>query len=157
MPNNTIGSRVYLDMVGPHTEHAACFKKIMADTSRFLKLKEPITISLQFLNRPAMARLNAAYRKKQGPTDTITFALEQSPEFIRPPKLDIRILGDMYLCLPQIRENARKAGIPFDEELHYVFVHGLLHLLGYDHETDKGYQQMTGLMEKILFPHDGRS
>ncbi len=144
MPN------VYLVVSGKRTRYTDRFRGLLISAMQVLSIHDALEISLRFLNRSTISDLNASYRHLAGPTDTITFALEDTAAFIRPPDLDVRVLGDMYLCLPQIRENAKKAGTAFDHELDLVFVHSVLHLLGYDHQTDQDYDTMMKLTETIL-------
>mgnify|MGYP004447298091 FL=1 len=59
-------------------------------------------------------------------------------------------LGDIYISLDKAQEQAQEYGHPLDRELRFLFVHGLLHLLGYDHMTKKDEEKMFPLQEKIL-------
>ncbi|OFZ21019.1 MAG: rRNA maturation RNase YbeY [Bdellovibrionales bacterium GWB1_55_8] len=74
-----------------------------------------------------MARLNEFYRGKKGPTDVLSF---EAPEVFREQGL----LGELVICLPVMKKQAREIGHPAKEELRVLLVHGLLHLLGQDHE-----------------------
>lgn len=90
---------------------------------------------LRFLGRPAaelsvllcsdpfIAALNLQYRGKEGPTDVLSFAMDES------------VLGDVVISLDTARRQAEALGHPLDVELRVLLVHGLLHLLGHDHET----------------------
>lgn len=75
-------------------------------------------------------KLNKEYRNIDRPTDVISFALEDSKDEI---DLGFRVLGDIYISIDKAREQAVSYGHSFLRELAFLTVHGLLHLLGYDH------------------------
>jgi probable rRNA maturation factor len=90
-----------------------------------------------------MTRWNRAYRGKRGPTDVLSFPADAERErengrrgvhsFSR-----TRYLGDIAISPEVARSNARRFGRTCDEEIRVLILHGMLHLLGYDHETDEG-------------------
>lgn len=82
-------------------------------------------INLILLKLEEMPRYNA-YRNKEGPTDVLSF------EYHLPD-----LLGEVYVCPEYVRENAEYFGVSFNEELARVCIHGVLHLCGYDHETNE--------------------
>lgn len=86
-----------------------------------------------------MERLNTSYRKKTGPTDILTFPYLHSVEKATD------IAGEIYLCLEKIHLYAQERGVSYEEQLKYIIIHGLIHMMGYDHETE---EQATE-MEKI--------
>jgi probable rRNA maturation factor len=81
-------------------------------------------ISITFLGRDAMRRLNAAHKGRRTPTDVLSFAMTDPGG---------ATVGDVYLCPWVARREARARGIPFRQELVRLIVHGTLHALGYDH------------------------
>lgn len=87
-------------------------------------------------------QLNLNYRGVDRPTDVITFALEDGDSFQNPI---IRMLGDIYICIPIAYEQAEKYGHSRIREICFLATHGILHLLGYDH--------MEKEEEKIMFSH----
>ena len=78
-------------------------------------------------------KINKEYRGVDRPTDVISFALEDEPDI----KLDHRILGDIYISIDKAREQANEYGHSLKRELCFLTVHGVLHLLGYDHMKSK--------------------
>jgi probable rRNA maturation factor len=82
------------------------------------------SVSITFLGRDAMRRLNAEHKRHDEPTDVLTFALREP---------DGRAVGDVYICPWVARREARTRGIPLREELVRLVVHGTLHALGRDH------------------------
>ena len=82
----------------------------------------------------------------------IAFAAKEKPtdqRFQAPPGTD-EWLGDIVISLPQARRQAKAAGHPIDDEVRLLAVHGLLHLLGYDHAAFEEEARMTGLTNRIL-------
>ena len=80
-----------------------------------------------------MEELNASYRNKQQTTDVLSF-----PNHMTPPPDQARHLGDIIISYPQALRQAREIGQSPAAELRFLCLHGTLHLLGYDHETDNG-------------------
>lgn len=80
----------------------------------------------------AMARLNRRYRGKAGTTDVLSFSSGHEDE------AGLTYLGDIAICGPVAAEAAEEQGISLEVVLRRLLLHGLLHLLGYDHETDGG-------------------
>ena len=84
------------------------------------------TVSVALVNGLEMKKLNNKFRKKNKPTDVLSFAME-----------DGKVLGEVIICPSVVKINAEKNGIKYQQELMKVFVHGILHILGYDHEGSK--------------------
>ena len=91
--------------------------------------------------------LNKNYRNKDSVTDVISFALEDDNTFI---KTDMRILGDIYICLKRAQDQSIEYGHSFLREISFLTIHGLLHLLGYDHMNSEEEKIMFNLQERIL-------
>ncbi len=122
-------------------------------------------VTIAFVTDAEIARLNRAYRKKQGPTDVLSFRTPISPQTGSAPTGALRLrrtslgarhsplatssrfLGDIAISPATARRNAKKFGRSFPDELRILMLHGVLHLLGYDHETDTG--QMERLEQKL--------
>ena len=97
-------------------------------------------ITVVFLNNDQMQYYNRQYRKKDYPTDVLSF----------PANIDIAgdfYLGDILISLPKAAVQAEEKGHSFDREVQILLLHGVLHLLGYDHETDTG--QMDRLEARL--------
>ena len=100
-----------------------------------------------FVDLKEIQRINKEYRGIDKVTDVISFALEDSIDNIN---MDMRILGDIYICIPKMMEQASTYGHSMKRELSFLTVHGLLHLLGYDHMNKEDEKEMFGLQELIL-------
>lgn len=88
------------------------------------------TVGVRLVTRRESAELNGRYRGREEPTDVLSFPGGSGPEG--------RHLGDIVICPAVARAQARSAGHPPEEELKTLLLHGLLHCLGHDHETDDG-------------------
>ena len=91
-------------------------------------------VSISFVSRSAMKELNMKYRKKNRPTDVLSFNMDEG-----------NILGDVVICSSVAKENAKEYGTSLKAEIARLVAHGLLHLLGYDHG-----KKMFDLQDKIL-------
>ena len=96
-------------------------------------------ISLVLCGDPFIQALNAEYRSKDRATDVLSFAQD-----------DPQILGDIVLSIPTAARQADAAGWPLENEIVLLTVHGLLHLLGYDDETEAGAWEMQRRTEAVL-------
>ena len=127
-----------------------------------LKLEgfEPVGIeaSLLFAGQDDIRSLNARYRGKDEATDVLSFPMYASIEEIRDAVLSAEenaeaipvLLGDIVIC-PEIAEKqAEELGQSHEREQTYLFVHGMLHLLGYDHGAEEMKRQMRAAEEKAL-------
>ncbi len=110
-------------------------------TSLLPKIKADGEIGLTIVDDEKIAELNEKYRDKKGPTDVISFAYNETEKF--PGE---EMLGEIYISI----DSARKQSDDLEHELKFLFVHGVLHLLGHTHETPEKYDAMMALTEKII-------
>ena len=108
---------------------------------------ENAIFSVIFVDDEEIHRINKEYRHVDRVTDVISFAFEDNEEKIYN---NIRVLGDIYICIPQMKRQATSYGHSEKRELSFLCVHGLLHLLGYDHMNESDEKIMFGLQELIL-------
>ena len=92
-------------------------------------------------------KLNKEYRGIDRPTDVISFALEDEVDDV---KLDFRVLGDIYISLDKTNEQAKLYNHSFLRELSFLTIHGLLHLLGYDHMVKEDEEIMFKKQDELL-------
>lgn len=92
-------------------------------------------------------QLNKEYRNIDRATDVISFALEDDKSFVN---TEFRVLGDIYISLDTAIRQADEYGHSLKREISFLTVHGLLHLLGYDHMQKEDEEVMFGLQELIL-------
>ena len=93
-----------------------------------------------FVNDDKILEVNREYLGHDYYTDIITFDYDE----------DDVINGDLVISLDTVRTNAEQFGKSYDDELHRVIIHGILHLLGYDHVTPEQERQMFGLQRQLL-------
>ncbi len=89
-------------------------------------------VGVKFCSDSTMATYNRKYRGKSGPTDVLSF-----PEGSMDPE-GFTYIGDIVIAVPVAARQAKEAGHPLAAELKLLLLHGILHLAGYDHETDSG-------------------
>lgn len=114
-----------------------------------LRLKKKAQVSLSFVNETTMQALNTRYRGKRKSTDVLSFTstpLVKSTAASHEP-ID---QGDVFICQAYAKREAKRRGIPLDEELLRLVIHGVLHVHGYDHATEAEEIRMFGLQERVL-------
>lgn len=110
-------------------------------------------VTLLFVGEEQIATYNERFMQRHGATDVLAFPVEHlKPGMVpdrRPggPPLNI---GDVVIAPSIVRAQAEAAGVPFDEELSLLVVHGLLHLLGYDHQDDVDADEMEDRERQLL-------
>jgi len=107
-------------------------------------------LSLRLSADDEVQALNRAYRGLDEPTDVLSFPLDApQADFVLPPRTP-RPLGEVVIAYPYVLRQAKEAGLPVEAELAHVLVHGILHLLGYDHEAPDDEAAMRAREEAIL-------
>ncbi len=101
-----------------------------------------------FVDDTYIHKLNKEYRKIDRKTDVISFALEDEDRLVLPD--GVRILGDIYISLDTAKEQAKEYGHSELREVSFLAVHGLYHLLGYDHRTKEEEEIMFQKQEEVL-------
>lgn len=103
--------------------------------------------SVVFVGDEEIHEMNREYRGVDRITDVISFAFEDNEDLVYN---DIRMLGDIFICIPQMKRQATEYGHSEKRELSFLAVHGILHLLGYDHMNEEDEKVMFALQELIL-------
>ncbi|MBM7867995.1 rRNA maturation RNase YbeY [Heliobacterium gestii] len=113
---------------------------------------EDTEISLVLTNDEKIRRLNADYRNIDQPTDVLSFAMEEQaddePDFDDPTAG--MVLGDIIISVETAERQAAEYGHTLEREMGFLFVHGMLHLLGYDHGDEEETKRMRAMEEKVL-------
>lgn len=107
---------------------------------------ENVEFNIIFVDINKIHEINKTYRGIDRPTDVISFALEDNMDI----KLDHRLLGDIYICVEKAHEQAIEYKHSYLRELSFLMIHGLLHLLGYDHMEPEEEKIMFSKQEDIL-------
>src|SRR5690554_1291171 len=118
-------------------------------------------VALSFVDDETIRELNKNYRGLDKITDVLSFALtEHEPdepvimfneeEWDETPDSEDKMLGDIVISVPQALEQSKEYGHSLEREIGFLFVHGFLHLIGYDHQDDAAEQIMIAKQERIL-------
>ncbi|WP_044894759.1 rRNA maturation RNase YbeY [Bacillus alveayuensis] len=133
-------------------EQMKMIEKLLNYAAEVENVQDGAEVSVTFVDNEKIREINRDYRGKDKPTDVISFALEEMGdgeiEIVgaeMPP-----MLGDIIISVPKAREQAEEYGHSFMRELGFLAVHGFLHLLGYDHETEEEEKEMFSKQEQIL-------
>lgn len=121
-------------------------KKFIDFALDYLKL-ENVVFNIIIIDNDEIHKINKEYRGIDRPTDVISFALEDDDTFI---EMNQRILGDIYISIDRAREQAKEYGHSLLRELCFLTIHGILHLLGYDHMEPEDEKVMFELQERVL-------
>jgi probable rRNA maturation factor len=120
-------------------------RKILLTLEKLNRLREEITdVSIAFVDDESMKTLNRKFRHKNKTTDVLTFPADDS---YSDPNRSGRPLGDIVISVDQARRQAAAERHSLAREVRYLIVHGALHALGYDHETDRG--EMNALETEV--------
>ena len=115
-----------------------------------LRIHPLAELSILLVDEPTMTAYHVKYMGEDGPTDVLSFPMDE----LRPPDDEEEppegLLGDIVLCPSVTATQAAEHGRTAEEETEYLLVHGLLHLLGYDHAEAAEKAEMFGLKDKLL-------
>ena len=124
-------------------------KELLENICKDEKL-DKVIFNVIIIDNEIIKEINKNYRGIDKETDVISFALEDDKTM----KLDeIRILGDIYISLDKVKSQALEYGHSFKRELSFLAVHGLFHLLGYDHMTKEDEEIMFKKQEEALLKY----
>jgi len=124
------------------------FRALLQEAVEKINLQSgEIEISVNLVGEGKIKALNKKYRNKNKVTDVLSFPLDSNPAL----KGAIINLGDIFICLPFAKKQAKRENISIEEELSRLSIHGFLHLLGYDHErTEEDRWEMEKLEKKLI-------
>lgn len=117
--------------------------------------RETAQVGIRIVDSAESAELNQTYRHKQGPTNVLSFpfevpALSPDAEVMEDDELPSNLLGDVVICAPLVAEQARQQARPVTAHWAHMVVHGVLHLLGYDHLDAAEASKMEALERDVL-------
>ncbi|NLG81018.1 MAG: rRNA maturation RNase YbeY [Bacilli bacterium] len=109
-------------------------------------------VSVVFVTKERIQEINRTYRGIDRVTDVISFALldDEDDIIFEDDEEEITVLGDIFICLEVMKEQAKEYGHSEKRELAFLALHGLLHLLGYDHDTPMEEKEMFAKQDYIL-------
>ena len=122
-------------------------KVIKAAKPSLLKKTNLVEINLIWVSDQEIKKLNAKYRKKNCPTDVLSFSYLD--------ERDNNLLGELFISVDTLKKQAKDYQHPFNQEGQILFTHGLLHILGFDHETKADLKKMLKFERVILGDKSG--
>ena len=122
-------SRFVMDVMRVHPQAELCIKAVDEDT---------------------ISELNQQWMEKEGPTDVLAFPMDELRPGLVNEEPEEGVLGDLVLCPAIAEKQGEAAGHGKDAELELLTVHGILHLLGYDHAEPDEHREMFGLQDTLL-------
>ena len=121
-------------------------KEFLVNVSKDEKLGNVI-FNVIIVDNKKIREINRDYRNIDRETDVISFALEDDKSF---NTTEVRMLGDIYISIDRVRSQAEEYGHSFKRELYFLAIHGLLHVLGYDHMKKEDEEVMFAKQEEVL-------
>ena len=107
-------------------------------------------LGITLVDLERMTTLHEDWMNEPGPTDVLSFPIDE----LTPGSVDLPsgpgILGDIVICPEFARADANEAGRTIDQHVQFLTVHGLLHLVGYDHATEEEYASMFAVQDELL-------
>ena len=124
-------------------DEAEC-RTLVSEVLSMLKDEQPAELTIRIVDEAESAELNEEYRGKKGPTNVLSFPFEA------PVELPVRLLGDLVICASKVESEAVDQHKSIKAHWSHLIVHGTLHLLGYDHQSDEQAEAMESLERNIL-------
>ena len=151
MPKIQLSIRIEKPFVGLVSK--AWLRQAVKLTLILIGISSPVELGLVIADDDTVHELNRSYRNVDRTTDVIAFALSErdvkSEPFIPPPDHVIH-LGEVIISYPQAKRQAAEQRHPLEKELALLVAHGVLHLLGYDHELPEQGKKMRAMESKVL-------
>lgn len=124
----------------------------LIETAAELEQIESAEVSISFVTDEEIRELNKTYRDLDEKTDVLSFPMytTEDTHFVVDHEDELIMLGDIIISIDTARQQATDYGHSFLRELGFLIIHGFLHLLGYDHETEQEEQEMFSRQEEIL-------
>ena len=107
-------------------------------------------LCIKLVDEATIAELNEKWMEKEGPTDVLAFPMDELRPGLVNEEPEEGVLGDLVLCAAVAERQAAEAGHSMRDEVHLLTVHGILHLLGYDHAEPDEHKEMFGLQATLL-------
>ena len=138
-------------LIPGYEEYEDIYLDLLQKTIKHLGIKCSPIVSISLVDVDLIHQINRDYRKIDRPTDVISFAFLDNEDrvSILSNKGEV-VLGDIYISVDIAKKQAEEYGHDISRELKFLFVHGLLHLLGYDHMKKEDEEIMFPLQEEIL-------
>lgn len=119
-------------------------KAICKNICQLLRINKKFIFDINITNNLEIKAINCKYRKIDKVTNVITFAFHDNKEILT------CLLGEMFVCYPFCKDYAKQIKLLPDYELYFAIVHGILHMLGFEHKTDHELKKMLKITKIIL-------
>lgn len=132
-------------------DYEKTFEDLASHAIQKLHRDDRFSLEVNFVNEETIHEINRQYRKIDRPTDVISFAfLDEVENEIKIQGDVMLMLGEIFISVDQAKQQAKEYEHSLHRELCFLFVHGLLHLLGYDHQNEEEEKEMFQIQEEIL-------
>ena len=128
------------------------FMQIAQSAEGLLDLDTNRSLSVIFVRSRTIHTINRDYRGIDRPTDVISFALLDEEDVYDFPEEEMIELGEIFINIDYAKKQAKEYGHSYEREICFLFTHGLLHCLGYDHMNEEDEKEMFSLQKEILDP-----
>ncbi|HHV71161.1 MAG TPA: rRNA maturation RNase YbeY [Clostridia bacterium] len=126
-------------------------KQVVEETLALEQVDKPVEVSIALVDNDEIRQLNKKYRQIDSATDVLSFPfIEDWRKWEPQPYEEKMVLGDIIISLEKAVEQAENYGHSLERELAFLTVHGVLHLLGYDHKEEEERKLMRGKEELVL-------
>ncbi len=119
------------------------FDDIIFHISKLLEIKKDLFFECFIVNETEIQRLNKEFRQNDKVTDVVSFALWDSG-------IKTNLIGEIYICYEKAMSQSKEYGHSFEREICFLFAHGILHLLQYNHISKADEKIMFGIQDKVL-------
>lgn len=143
---------VRIDKPFQRTVDEGWLRRVVEKALNVAAVNRPVELSVVITDDEAIRQLNRDYRKKDEATDVLSFAFSEDADathFVSPPD-GVSRLGEVLISCPQAKIQAKEHGHPIERELALLLSHGVLHLLGYEHDDQPSQDRMKAIEETIL-------
>ena len=124
------------------------YLEIIQETANQLQITTDLELSCILVDDVKIHEINRQYRNIDRSTDIISFALEDNEQFY--VEGQPRSLGDIFISVDHAKEQAKEYGHSLKREMCFLFTHGLLHLLGFDHMVETDESKMVAMQKSVL-------
>ena len=140
-----------------HDDYETVYTNIIKEACQQLNIEDDLELSVIFVDDARIHEINREYRNIDRSTDVISFALEDNEQYYVEGMP--RTLGDIFISIDHAKKQAQEYGHSFYREMCFLFTHGLLHLLGYDHmekeEETEMYRIQNNIINALKIDRDG--
>ncbi|CFY00791.1 Endoribonuclease YbeY [Syntrophomonas zehnderi OL-4] len=140
------------DKINYNREMQQVILRVVKSFTKLSSIPPNTELSILLVDNNYIKELNFIYRQLNEPTDVLSFAMNELSE--GEPNIafndELNVLGDIVISLEKADEQRKEYGHSFERELGFLVAHGMLHLLGYDHENEEEEKVMRQLEKKIL-------